>query len=131
MKTNPINVSPILSGEPPSAAEPSIGLPLDIERNPCPGCFLYETRGVCGAARIAYDLQTPNEIEVRAEALRHAIRHDAHAARGLFERIRLDAERAARAGLPAGQVPALNAPDAVNWELGPEKEVAHVSRALR
>jgi hypothetical protein len=53
----------------------------------CGGCFLYETRGVCPAARAAYGLDTPVEVQRRAETLRLAIAEDAHAARDLFQLI--------------------------------------------
>ena len=54
----------------------------------CGGCFLYETRGVCPAARREYGFETPQEIQQRALALRAAIEQDAHAARSLYELIR-------------------------------------------
>jgi hypothetical protein len=59
----------------------------------CGGCFLYETRGVCPAARHAYDLETPAEVRERAERLRLAIATDAHAARSFFERVLEDSRR--------------------------------------
>jgi hypothetical protein len=59
----------------------------------CGGCFLYETRGVCPAARDIYGLHNSAEAERRAERFRQAITEDAAHAVGLYELVRLDAER--------------------------------------
>jgi hypothetical protein len=103
--------------------------PLDIENSSCGGCFLYETRGVCVAARAAYSIHTPIEIQERAEALRRAIVEDAHAARSFFELLRQDTERAERGLLARAAQPALQAAPLVPVEQRPEKEVVRVSRA--
>jgi hypothetical protein len=61
--------------------------------HPCSNCFLFETRGVCPMARQAYGLETPAEVQRRAEALRAAIAHDAPAAPGLADLVRLEAQQ--------------------------------------
>jgi hypothetical protein len=75
--------------------------------HPCTTCFLYETRGVCPMARDAYGLETPAEIQRRAEVLRLAIAQDAHAARGLFDLLLREGQRQRPAALPASSPLAL------------------------
>ncbi len=66
---------------------------------PCEGCFLYERRGVCPVAREAYGLETPAEVQWRAEALHAAVLQDAGTVPGLRELMRLDAQRPRPVGL--------------------------------
>lgn len=61
--------------------------------HPCNTCFLYERRGVCPMARDAYGLETPAEVQRRAELLRAAVHQDAQAITTLAERIHGDARR--------------------------------------
>jgi hypothetical protein len=59
----------------------------------CGGCFLYERRGVCPAARDAYGLQNSAAAERRAEQFRQDIAQEAQAVVTLAELMRRDAER--------------------------------------
>jgi hypothetical protein len=59
----------------------------------CGGCFLYERRGVCPAARDAYGLQNSTVAERRAEQFRQAVARDAQSIVTLAELVRRDAQR--------------------------------------
>ena len=67
----------------------------------CGGCFLYERRGVCPAARDALDLQNSAAVERRAERFRQAVAQDAQTVITLAELVRLDAARQHPASLPS------------------------------
>jgi hypothetical protein len=67
-------------------------IPYDIE-DACQGCFLYERRGVCPAARDAYGLQNSMAAERRAERFREAVAHDARSLVTLTELVRHDAKQ--------------------------------------
>lgn len=89
----------------------------------CRDCFLFEQRGVCPAARRVYGLETPADVQQRAEALRVAIAEDAHAGRSLIDLIR----RAGAAGpLPVRAATLLTpgSPEALTNE--PSKEAINV-----
>ncbi|MFZ1154803.1 MAG: hypothetical protein WAN93_07865 [Solirubrobacteraceae bacterium] len=64
-----------------------------VSPHPCTTCFLYERRGVCPMAHDAYGLETPAEVQRRAELLRAAVVQDAQTVTTLTDRIHGDAAR--------------------------------------
>jgi hypothetical protein len=94
----------------------------------CGGCYLYEHRGVCPAARDAYGLHNSAEAERRVERFRIAITQDAQGTVGLRELVRLDAERqCVGTTLGAPQRLALLSPAASSIPHGSRKEKDHVA----
>jgi hypothetical protein len=100
----------------------------------CGGCFLYERRGVCPAARDAYDLQNSAAAERRAEQFRQAVTQDAQRTVTLTELVRADAQRQHPARLlPTSSLLALPKAAAERTAHDSRKEAIHVvaSRAPR
>jgi hypothetical protein len=93
----------------------------------CGGCFLYERRGVCPAARDAYGLQNSAAAERRAEQFRQAVAQDARLVVSLAELVQAEAERPSAASLVGPAQPLL--PAAGSMPTDPRKEAVHVFAA--
>jgi hypothetical protein len=98
----------------------------------CPGCFLYERRGVCPMVHPGYDWQQAAVVYRRAQELRQAVIKDAEgAAAGVIELVRRDASAAPSRNQPASAspaaLPAWHPP--VNFESNPTKENSNVDAA--
>ena len=95
-----------------------------MSAHPCTSCFFFETAGVCPAAQDAYGLETPAEIQRRAEELRAAIATDAHAARSFYELIQVEAQAVVPAAGPPLALPAAS----VTPETNSRKESVNASK---
>jgi hypothetical protein len=97
----------------------------------CPGCFLFERRGVCPMARPGYDWQHAAVAYRQAEELRRAVLEDSEIApTGLIELVRREAADA----VVARQMAQRALPGAsLNTETDPRKEYVNVyaARSLR